>query len=653
MKKKSPLFDDLPALRLRAEEHLKEQQKNNPIACTSPDEMLNLIHELSVHQIELEMQLEERSAFQAENPDKAKLAQANERLSANKISHRDLIDYMRNGYVYGRVIYEKGSAIDFVHEEVNSGYETLTGLKNVVGRKISEVFPGIEQSQPEFLEKQFRVAETGIPDHFEFYLEPLSKWFDLSMYSPKKGYFVAMFDDVTERKRYEFFLRFRLRILQMADASSVETLLEETLDETEQLTNSSLGTVYFVTKDQMSLSLQAISTNTAKTIGRCKEKGRQTPLGKAAEWADAVREQKAVIHHYDPPLNSFMGMPKKCHAAVRRELIVPVIRNDRIVAIIGLGNKPGAYDQNDVNWVNILANMTWDIVAKKIAETEQEKLQLQLRLQLQQSEKMEMVGQLAAGMAHEINNPLNFIAINFENIREISFDLQEIIKEYQNITKKIEEGTFTDLDLQRLRQRETELDLKMLIDDIPDILAESQRGLERITTIIDSMRNLSHRYAIDKMILFDINQGIIDTLAITRHEYLSCADITTTLEELPLILCNPEQINKVFLNILINSIQAIQSQKRRSNGTISIHTWFDCNNVYCTITDDGPGIPEEIKKDIFNPFFTTKCPGKGTGLGLSISWDIIVTMYKGTLTCDTPAEGGTVFTLSLPRTIEG
>ncbi len=110
---------------------------------------------------------------------------------------------MRNGYAYCQIIYEKGDAVDFIHEEVNKGYEQLTGLKNVVGRKITEVLPGILESNPEFLEKHFRVVETGIPDQFEIYLEALKKWFDISVYSPKKGYFVAMFDDISERKRQE------------------------------------------------------------------------------------------------------------------------------------------------------------------------------------------------------------------------------------------------------------------------------------------------------------------------------------------------------------------------------------------------------------------------------------------------------------------
>ena len=657
--------DNLTALRQEAEKRLQEKGEGCLVVCPSPEETLRLAHELAVNQVQLEIQQQElaqlrknldkrlkrpleqnHSTLHANNQEKAKLALANEKLSANQTSHRNLIDYMRNGYVFGRVIYEKGCAVDLVFEEVNTGFEKITGLKNVVGKKISEIFPGIDQSNPEFLEKQFRVAETGIPNHCETYFELLHQWLDISMYCPQKGYFVAMFDDVTERKRYEFLLRFRLRILQMAETSTVEKLLQTTLEEAERLTQSKNGFVFFVEKEPISLSLQACSIDSKKMMCPRKEKGRFVPLGKSGPWAEAIRENKAVIHDYNPVLKCCMWMPESCLAEIRRELIVPVIRNDETVAVIGIGNKSGMYDETDVRWVTVLANLTWDIVAKKIAETEQEKLQIQL----QQSQKMEMIGQLTASIAHEINNPLNFIAINFENIEEITSDLHAMLREYKNISKKFEDQTCSELDLLKLHQKEAELDVEMMINDIPEILAESKRGFERITSIIKSMGHLSHRYAIDKKVFFNINQGIKDTLVIARHEYSSCAHIKTTLGDLPAVLCNPEQINQVFLNLIINSVQAIQSQQRSSKGTISIRTWFDSSNVYCSIADDGPGIPESIRKNIFNPFFTTKGPGKGTGLGMSISWDIIFVKHKGTLSFETPAEGGTVFTLSLPQT---
>jgi PAS domain S-box-containing protein len=136
--------------------------------------------------------------------------------SINTLStqHRNIIDYMHNGYAYCRMIVEDGSPVDFIHEEVNLGYEMLTGLSNVIGKRITEVIPGMAESNPDFIDKHRRVAESGVPDKFEFYFKSLSKWFDISIYSPKQGYFVSIFDDITERKRVEDKLHRSSRALQ-------------------------------------------------------------------------------------------------------------------------------------------------------------------------------------------------------------------------------------------------------------------------------------------------------------------------------------------------------------------------------------------------------------------------------------------------------
>lgn len=620
------------------------------------------------------------------NADSA-ITHGGESLNTNAVSHRNLIDNMRNGYSYCQVIFEDEHPVDFIHQEVNARYESMTGMKNIAGRRATEVFPGIEKSYPEFIEKQAWVAQTGIPDRFEMYVEPLSSWFDISVYSPKKGHFVSMIDNITERKKAEQTLldsesRFRKlfqyhsaslmvidpddpgnsihanhaaefygltaflrRIQEMAETSSVEELLRMTLDEAVRLTQSVIGFAFFVAKDQNSLSLQACSTNNEDC--RCRTEGERRhhyPLDNSGVWADAVREKRTVIHNHSSSFNHH-EKSREGYAEVQRELVVPVIRDDRIAAVMSIGNKPGDYDEKDLKRVEILANLAWDIVSKKITEEERKKLEYQI----QHSRKMEMVGHLAAGIAHELNNPLNVIAINFANIQEANADLQAIVKEYQSVAGKLAAGTYSDLDLQRLRNKEAELALDSLIDDIPEILAASQRGFDRITSIIQSMRNLSHKLAIDNKMPFDINKGIADTLVDMRHEYSPWADIKILLqEELPLVHCNPEQINQVLLNLIINSIHAIQSQQRSSNGTITIQSWFDNCNVYCSIADDGPGLPDTIRSDIFNPFFTTRYPGKGRGLGLSISYDIIVIKHGGMIYVDSPAAGGTVFTLSLP-----
>ncbi len=268
--------------------------------------------------------------------------------------------------------------------------------------------------------------------------------------------------------------------------------------------------------------------------------------------------------------------------------------------------------------------------------------------QMMLHEKLASIGLLAAGVAHELNNPINFVKINFSTLRDAVSDFQEMLKEYSLVIRKFEEGNCSATELNTMRKMERELTIDTLFKDISDIFIESQRGFERITAIISSMRNFSFRHALDERVLFDINNGIRDTLILARYEYNNYADIDVSLDDLPQIPCNPEQINQVFLNLIVNAAHAIASKKSNSHGKITIHTWHDNCNVYCVIADDGTGIPIEVRNRIFDPFFTTKEPGKGTGLGLSISYDIIVNKHGGTLTVDCPTENGTVFTLSLP-----
>lgn len=268
--------------------------------------------------------------------------------------------------------------------------------------------------------------------------------------------------------------------------------------------------------------------------------------------------------------------------------------------------------------------------------------------QMMLHEKLASIGLLAAGVAHELNNPINFVKINFSTLKEAVFDFQEMLKEYSLVIRKFEEGSCSATELQIMHRMERELTIETLFKDISDIFIESQRGFERIGAIISSMRNFSFHHALDERVLFDINNGIRDTLIITRYEYNKYADIEVVLEDLPQIPCNPEQINQVFLNLIVNAVHAIALRESSSRGKITIHTRHDSSNVYCIIGDDGPGIPLEIRNRIFDPFFTTKEPGKGTGLGLSISYDIIVDKHGGTLTVDCPNENGTVFTISLP-----
>jgi signal transduction histidine kinase len=283
---------------------------------------------------------------------------------------------------------------------------------------------------------------------------------------------------------------------------------------------------------------------------------------------------------------------------------------------------------------------------QRVEERTKELILLHSRMVMQ--EKMASVGQLAAGIAHELNNPINFVRTNFASLTDSFTDLSVMLKAYQENMSRIRQDITQTAISDKLTRQAEELNIDYLLTDIPVLLTESETGFQRIATIINSMRDFSR---IDKAEDFgwaDINNGLEDTLVIARHEYRYHAEIVRKYGDLPEICCMLQQLNQVFLNIIVNCSQAVAAMPAGHKGCITISTRHEGNQIVCQIGDNGPGIPESIQQRIFEPFFTTKEPGKGTGLGLSISYDIVVNKHHGDLQVACPVTGGTVFSIILP-----
>lgn len=287
-----------------------------------------------------------------------------------------------------------------------------------------------------------------------------------------------------------------------------------------------------------------------------------------------------------------------------------------------------------------------EMLEQRVRERTQELKNMQSQMVMQ--EKMASVGQLAAGIAHELNNPINFVRTNFATLNENFTDLREIFKDYQGFMNIYGDRYDTPPEFSEIRDKEASLQIDYILEDIPAIFSESENGFERVARIIQSMRDFSHVDYMGNLKYFNINKGIEDTLVIAGNVYKYYAEIKKDFGELPEILCLPEQLNQVFLNLIVNSAQALEVVQEKGKGLISIRTWVEKTHVCCEIADNGAGIPADIRNRVFEPFFTTKDPGKGTGLGLSISYDIIVHKHKGELTVECPETGGTVFTLRIP-----
>ncbi|UCD57565.1 MAG: PAS domain S-box protein, partial [Candidatus Hydrogenedentota bacterium] len=307
-----------------------------------------------------------------------------------------------------------------------------------------------------------------------------------------------------------------------------------------------------------------------------------------------------------------------------------------------------------------IENLNREINERKKAEEsatlackELEKANLELKemqSQLVQSEKLASIGQLAAGVAHEMNTPLGFVSCNFQTLENYVKKIQELLEMYGELAEEIEALKKTELlnKADTIEETRRAMKIDFVLEDLPGLFNDSEEGLEAITNIVLNLRDFSRVDQPGSLARCNINDGIETTLVVTQNETKYHADIKTQLSEVPPILCNSGQINQVILNILMNATQAIKSQERGDKGTIIIKTYTTDNDVVCEISDDGCGIPSNDLLRIFDPFFTTKPVSEGTGLGLSISHDIIVTKHKGKLLVDSTVGKGTKFTIKLP-----
>lgn len=444
-------------------------------------------------------------------------------------------------------------------------------------------------------------------------------------------------------KHFERLSAFRIKQVEMMKNASVRKILQATIDEAEEWTESRIGFFHFIEAEHETISMQAWSTRTIESMCRMKDMYGHYQLDHAGIWADAIREKRTVTHNDYASAPNRKGLPED-HAELLRDMVVPIIRNGRVMAILGVGNKSRYYDEDDAFWVAALADQTWEIIENKLFVEHQELM----RHQLEHAKKMEMIGNLASGLTHEINNPLNFIRLNIANLDEDFPNLTNLVTLYRQLLEGMESIDACSPITREIRSREEAIDIDGLMENLSAVIASTRHGVERITGITRSMRNFSFKNLTDTHINSNINKTIQDTLLIVNHESADTADIRTDLGKIPAVACNPSQIGQVVLNLLMNSLQAIRQQKRTVKGQIGIKTWADTTRIYCSITDDGPGIEQSVKQEIFTPFYTTKERGISTGLGLSISYDIIVHKHQGQLDFECPPEGGTVFTMALP-----
>lgn len=285
-----------------------------------------------------------------------------------------------------------------------------------------------------------------------------------------------------------------------------------------------------------------------------------------------------------------------------------------------------------------------DITHRKQAEEAQVKLENDLREAL----KLEAIGHLAGGIAHEINTPSQYIRDNLKFLNDGYGALSRVLGLALH-TLWAHRGSLPDGTFRQFSEKLRDADLEFLLDEIPHATQQSLDGINQVARIVLSMKEFSHPGGKEKTAA-DINRILSNVIVISRNEWKHCANLTEDFDpEIPQIPCHVNELNQIFLNLIVNAAQAIQSAGRSAEeGQISIKTSSHDDGILVSITDNGTGIPKEDRSKIFNPFFTTKEVGKGTGQGLSITRDIVQKRHGGKIWFETEAGNGTSFHVLLP-----
>lgn len=411
--------------------------------------------------------------------------------------------------------------------------------------------------------------------------------------------------DVTERKQQENIRRIRLRLLEFAPWHSLDELLQATLDEVEALTESEIGFYHFLEADQRTLALRAWSTKTLQRKRTAGGKGPPYDMSEAGAWTECVLNRVPVVHNdYGAPSNR-RGMLSDRPELVR-ELVVPVTRGGRIVAMLGVANKPRDYDANDVAIVSSVADFAWDIVEHKRAEE-----------RLFQTEKFRAVADLASGVAHNFNNLLQIVIGNAN---------QALVN--------LASGHFSDM--------KTKLE---------QILESARFGAETVRRL-NSFAKIREEGMVSELVIVDLSDIIKQAREMTTSWWKTTpekkgirVDLNLGLTDGCLVFGRKNEIFEVVVNLIKNAAEALTQ-----DGEILVQTLAQGDDVVLTVQDNGVGIPKNDLGRLFTPFFTTKFEA-GTGLGLATAKSII-DGHGGQITVESAEGKGTTFTVTLPRARE-
>lgn len=533
-------------------------------------------------------------------------------IDASEELSRQLLDHMGDGI--GIFEHVEGTD-DFEIRDVNPAAARMQGRERdeMVGRRVSALLPCT--SDDCLLEVLRRVHATGKPEQSQPRMDERpggALWREHFVYQLPNGKLVSVCRDVTERKKAE-----------AAMLSALRT--------TEKLIRSVPFAVVVVSRTGL---IQKVNEAAEGILGY----GAEHLVGRA--WSDFLKEptqdsapvrSPRGIGPESQPRKSSQG-PQAHHAT-----ITDAQGRARAILVSELPTRLGSEAEE------VLIEAFMDV-------SEGARLEAQLR----HAQKLEAVGELAAGIAHEINTPTQFVSDNTRFLRDAFAALLRLLEGCKRLQQLAATGQPLGGTIAEVQSIAHEIELDYLQEEVPKAIEQSLEGLERVARIVQAMKEFSHPGS-DEKTLVDINRAIRNTIEISRNAWKYHADVLADLEpDLPLVPCLPGELNQVFLNLIVNAAQAIADQpaRQQAKGTITVRTRHDKGMALVSVSDTGPGIPHEIRDRIFDPFFTTKPVGKGSGQGLAIAHSVVCRKHGGAITVDSEPGKGATFVIQLPLAAE-
>lgn len=571
------------------------------------------------------------------------------RLIQNENEFRLLFENMSSAFAYHKIITDSnGKPIDYEFIDINSKYEELTGLKKekILGKRVLEIIPNLEQ---EWIDKFGQVALTGVPTEYTNYVEAFSRYYETKVYSPQMNHFVVVFFEITEQIITQQALKASEERYQLAVAAS-NLGIWDWFTESDEVYYSDLW------KSQLGYQPHELEGKfeTWKELLHPEDK-----------WQAVALIEKYLKHPQGQFITEFRLRHKDGHYVwIHNRAEALVDKQNKVKRMFGmhlditktkqaqleLNNYQQKLEQLVHERTNELmqsneelnsANEELLVINEKLANQKQELERTLERLkktqsQLIQSEKMASLGVLIAGIAHEINNPINFISCGIDGMKIYLEQINDCIDDCISKQKINSDTVVHNMDgkLSKASADEMRNTLNTLIEGM-------EMGVNRTVSIVNGLRSFS-RSDETNIQPFDLHALIENTLLILFNQYKSRIEIQKQYGNIPELRGFPGQISQVIMNLLINAIQAISDR-----GIITITTQHKRKKVVLMVQDTGTGITEKIRNQIFDPFFTTKEAGKGTGLGLSISYNIIKE-HKGEIKLDSTPNQGTRFIVELP-----